>query len=96
MWDEDDDWQPRSKKGEPGRQKKKSALDSPDQPGDLSESDAVGIVRDFLKSTRELNLEIGELSDAGDAYLVEILTPSGSVFDRVLVDKQNGHMRPAR
>ena len=94
MWDEDDELKPRRGEGNTGRQEKKSAYEPSSKTGDLSESDAIGIVRDFLKSTRDLNLKIGGLSDAGDAYMVEILTRTGSVFDRVLVDKQNGHMRP--
>ena len=95
MWDEGDDWEPQRQKGGAVDRKKKSSLSPSTQRDNLNESDAVGVVRDFLLSTRDLNLSIGELSDAGDAYMVEILTRSGSVFDRVLVDKKNGHMRPA-
>ena len=94
MWNEDEDRQPRRKNGDSGWQKKKSSLNAPGKQEYLSESDAVDIVGDFLMSARDLNLQIGGISDAGDAYLVDILTRSGSVFDRVLVDKKNGHMRP--
>ena len=95
MWDEGDAWKPRRKGNERSEQKKKKSFYSDSQNRNLSESEAIDIVKDFLKSTRDLNLQIGRLSDAGDAYLVDILTRSGSVFDQVLVDKQNGHMRPA-
>jgi hypothetical protein len=95
-WDEKGEWKPRWKEGERSEPGKKDSSYSSDRSDVLSESDAFDVVRDFLKSTRDLNLKIGALTDAGDAYMVEILTRSGSVFDRVLVDKQNGYMRPVQ
>jgi hypothetical protein len=95
-WDEKGEWKPRWKEGERSEPGKKDSSYSSDRSVVLSESDAFDVVRDFLKSTRDLNLKIGALTDAGDAYMVEILTRSGSVFDRVLVDKQNGYMRPVQ
>ncbi len=95
MWEEEGNWKPQRGPADSGNLKKKSYSKPSAAVKDLSESDAIDIIRDFLKSTRDLNLKIGNLSDAGDAYKVDILTRSGSVFDRVLVDKQNGHLRPA-
>ncbi len=63
--------------------------------GEVSQSEAGGIVSDYLKSTRNPNLTLGKLTDAGDAYEAEILTKDGSLVDKVLVDKATGYMRPA-
>lgn len=94
MWQEGDDWRTPRREGERREWKKKKSSYSPGGTGTLSKAEATEVVRAFLRSTRDLNLQVGELSDAGDAYQVDILTRSGSVFDRVLVDKQNGHLRP--
>jgi hypothetical protein len=93
-WEKGDNWQPPRREGERREWKKKKSSYPTGETGNLSEAEAIEVVRAFLKSTRDLNLQVGELSDAGDAYRVDIMTRSGSVFDRVLVDKQNGHLRP--
>ena len=94
MWEKGDDWHHPRREGDRREWKKKKSSYSAGGEKNLSEAEAIEVVRGFLKSTRDLNLQVGELSDAGDAYLVDILTRSGSVFDRVLVDKQSGHLRP--
>jgi hypothetical protein len=94
MWQKGDDWRTPRREGERREWQKKKSSDSTGGAGTLSKAEATEVVRAFLRSTRDLNLQVGELSDAGDAYQVDILTRSGSVFDRVLVDKQNGHLRP--
>ena len=63
--------------------------------GALSKEDAGSIVKDYLASTRNPNLKLGEIKDAGNAFEAEIVTKDNSLVDRVLIDKTSGWMRPA-
>jgi hypothetical protein len=63
--------------------------------GPIEEKDAGAIVEDYIRSTRNPNLKLGKISDAGDAFKVEIVTKDNSIVDEVLVDKAGGRMRPA-
>lgn len=95
MWEDDGDWQRGSEKGEKKRSKKSAISKSTRKTEALSPSDARVIVKDYLKSTRNPNLKLGKVSDAGEAYQAEILTRDGSLVDTLLVDKESGAMRPA-
>lgn len=95
MWEDDGDWQRGSEKGEKKRSKKSAISKSTRKTEALSPSDARVIVKDYLKSTRNPNLKLGTVSDAGEAYQAEILTRDGSLVDTLLVDKESGAMRPA-
>jgi Spy/CpxP family protein refolding chaperone len=61
----------------------------------LSKEDAGSIVKDYLASTRNPNLKLGKIKDAGNAFEAEIVTKDNSLVDKVLVDKTSGWMRPA-
>jgi hypothetical protein len=63
--------------------------------GVLTQEDARSIVIDYLTSTRNPNLKLGKIEDAGDAYKAEIVTKDNSLVDQVLVDKSTGWMQPA-
>jgi hypothetical protein len=60
----------------------------------MAKKDAEMLVQDFLKSTGNPNLKLGNIKDEGSAYEVEIVTKGGnSLVDRILVDKRTGWMR---
>jgi hypothetical protein len=59
----------------------------------LSESEARRMVEDYLRSTRNPNLKLGQLRDLGKVFEAEILTKEDSLVDRILVDKNTGSMR---
>lgn len=63
--------------------------------GPLEEKDARAVIEDYLKSTRNPNLELGNIKDIGDAFEAEIVTKDKSLVDKVLVDKASGHIRSA-
>ena len=59
----------------------------------MTKKDAEMLVQDFLKSTGNPNLKLGNIKDEGSAYEVEIVTKGNSLVDRILVDKRTGWMR---
>lgn len=59
----------------------------------LDEKDGKTILENYLKSTRNPNLKVGKIEDKGNAFEGEILTPKGSLVDKILVDKNTGWMR---
>jgi hypothetical protein len=61
--------------------------------GPLEEKDAGTIVANYIKSTRNPNLETGKVKDVGEAFEVEIVTKDKSLVDKVLVDKRSGWIR---
>jgi Spy/CpxP family protein refolding chaperone len=63
--------------------------------GPIEEKDASAIVEGYIRSTRNPNLKLGKIADAGDAFKVEIVTKDNSIVDEILVDKSGGRMRPA-
>jgi hypothetical protein len=63
--------------------------------GPLEEKDAREVVKNYLKSTRNPNLEIGNITDAGEVFEAEIVTKDNSLVDKVLVDKSSGWIRSA-
>jgi hypothetical protein len=63
--------------------------------GPLEEKDAREVVENYLKSTRNPNLEIGNITEAGDVFEAEIVTKDNSLVDKVLVDKSSGWIRSA-
>ncbi|MFZ7111014.1 MAG: hypothetical protein ACOWYE_04965 [Desulfatiglandales bacterium] len=58
----------------------------------LEKDDAKELVEDYLKSTRNPNLKVGEVEDHGPGFEVAIVTKDGSPVDKVLVDKETGRM----
>ncbi len=61
----------------------------------LEEKDARSIVENYIRSTRNPNLELGKIKDAGNVFEAEIVTKDKSIVDKVLVDKNTGWMRSA-
>lgn len=60
----------------------------------MDEKDARALLENYLKSTRNPNLELGKVEDKGNAFEAEIVTKKeGSLVDRVAVDKYTGQMR---
>ena len=61
----------------------------------LSKDQVQEEVDNYLKSTRNPNLEIGNIEEKGNDYEVDIQTKGGSLVDKLLVDKDTGWMRSA-
>jgi hypothetical protein len=61
----------------------------------LEEKDAKAMVENYIQSTRNPNLKLGEIKDMGYAFEAEILTKDNSLADRIIVDKNTGWMRSA-
>jgi len=64
-----------------------------DKPVDLTEAKAM--MNDYIKITRNPNLKLGNVKDAGADYETEILTKDNSVVDKILIEKNTGWMRSA-
>ncbi|GAB6145476.1 hypothetical protein [Desulfocicer niacini] len=61
------------------------------KPIDAKEAEAM--MKDYLKSSRNPNLKLGKITDAGGAFEAEILTKKDDLVDRILIDKTMGHIR---
>lgn len=61
----------------------------------MQEKDAREVLENYLSSTRNPNLKLGDIKDTGDVFEAEILTKDNSLVDRVLVDKRTGWIRSA-
>jgi hypothetical protein len=59
----------------------------------LKEKDAREMVENYLRSTRNPNLKMGEITDKEKYFEAEILTNDGSLADKIAVDKTTGWMR---
>ena len=59
----------------------------------MTKKDAETLVQNFLKSTGNPNLKLGEIKDEGSTFEVAIVTKDNSLVDRILVDKRTGWMR---
>ncbi|MBM3234874.1 hypothetical protein FJZ31_01115 [Candidatus Poribacteria bacterium] len=56
----------------------------------LTKEDATAIVKNYLASTRNPNIEIGDMKESDNFFKVEIVTKDGSLVDEILVDKRTG------
>ena len=63
------------------------------KPIDAKEADAM--MKDYLKSSKNPNLKLGKIKDAGSAFEAEILTKNNDLVDRVHIDKATGYIRSA-
>jgi len=64
----------------------------PEEP--LDKEGARGIVEQYLSSSRNPNLKVGEIEEKGDVFEAEIVTQKGDdLVDRVQIDRQTGWMR---
>ena len=58
----------------------------------MKEKDAQQIVENYLRATRNPNLELGKIIEKDTYFEAEILTKEGSLADKVAVDKSTGWM----
>jgi hypothetical protein len=61
----------------------------------IDAKEAEAMMKDYLKSTRNPNLKLGNIKDAGGAFEAEILTKNNDLVDRVHIDKATGNIRSA-
>ncbi len=61
----------------------------------MGAKEAEAIMKDYLKSSRNPNLKLGKIKDAGGAFEAEILTKKNDLVDRILIDKATGDIRSA-
>ena len=61
----------------------------------LNENQAKEMVENYLQSTANPNLKLGNIEDKGNAFEANILTKNGSLVDKILVDKDTGWMHSA-
>ena len=60
----------------------------------MEEDDAKELLENYLKSTRNPNLKLGDIKDVGSAFEAEIVTKKDdSLADKIAVDKYTGWMR---
>ena len=66
------------------------------QQNPLDMEEAKNKVENYLKSTRNPNLKLGEMKDKGSHFEADIVTKKGnSLVDKIYVDKNTGWMRSA-
>lgn len=61
----------------------------------LDEQQARQEVEDYINSTRNPNLKVGNITEKGNQYEVTIETKDGSLVDKILVDKDTGYVQSA-
>ncbi len=61
----------------------------------VDKKEAEAMMKDYLRSSRNPNLKLGKIKDAGNAFEAEILTKKNDIVDRVLIDKATGYIRSA-
>lgn len=59
----------------------------------LEEKEAKAILENYLRLTRNPNLNLGKIEDKGNVFEGEILAKNGALVDKILVDKYTGGMR---
>lgn len=61
----------------------------------INAKEAENMMKDYLKSSRNPNLKLGKIKDAGDSFEAEILTKKNDLVDRVHIDKATGYISSA-
>jgi hypothetical protein len=61
----------------------------------LDRNDAKTMMQNYLNSTRNPNLKLGDVKDTQNAFEADIMTKDNSLVDRVQVDKNTGWMHSA-
>ena len=69
------------------------ARQQPQKP--LDKDQAKAMVENYLKSTGNPNLKLGDIKDEGQYFEADIVTKDNSLVDKLLVDKDTGAMRSA-
>lgn len=59
----------------------------------FNKDEAESMVENYLRSSRNPNLKVGEVKEEDDHYEVNIVTKDGSLVDKFMVDKSTGWMR---
>jgi len=59
----------------------------------MEEKEVKEMLGNYLKSTRNPNLKLGNIEDKGSYFEAEILTKDDSLADKIAVDKTTGWMR---
>lgn len=59
----------------------------------FSKDEAKTIVENYVGSSRNPNLKVGDIEEKDDHYVVDIITKDGSLVDKFMVDKGTGWMR---
>lgn len=61
----------------------------------IDAKEAGAMMKDYLKSSRNPNLKLGRIKDAGRVFEAEIVTKKNELVDRVYIDKETGFIRSA-
>jgi hypothetical protein len=69
------------------------AQQQPQKP--IDKEQAKSIVENYLKSTGNPNLKLGDIKDEGQNFEADVVTKDDSLADKILIDKNTGWMRPA-
>ena len=69
------------------------AQQQPQKP--IDKNQAKSIVENYLKSTGNPNLKLGDIKDEGQNFEADVVTKDNSLADKILIDKNTGWMRPA-
>jgi hypothetical protein len=78
---------------EPYRQYNSARQQQPQRPIDRAQ--ASSIAENYLKSTGNPNLKLGDIKDKGRYFEANIITNDNSLVDKLLVDKNTGEMQSA-
>jgi len=69
------------------------AQQQPQKP--IDQDQAKAMVENYLKSTGNPNLKLGDIKDEGRYFEADVVTKDDSLVDKILVDKDTGAMRSA-
>ncbi|MGA9262430.1 MAG: hypothetical protein WBV95_10690 [Desulfobacterales bacterium] len=69
------------------------AQQQPQKP--IDKDQAKSMVENYLKSTGNPNLKLGDIKDEGQNFQADVVTKDNSLADKILIDKNTGWMRPA-
>ncbi|MFZ3157099.1 MAG: hypothetical protein WA124_06280 [Smithella sp.] len=58
----------------------------------IGTKEAESMMEDYLKSSRNPNLKLGKIKDAGNTFEAEILTKKNDLVDKVRIDKRTGQI----
>lgn len=61
----------------------------------LDKEDAQALLQNYLDSTNNPNLKLGQETDKGTGYEFDVVTKDNSLVDRILVSKDTGDFRSA-
>jgi len=69
------------------------AQQQPQKP--IDKEQAKSMVENYLRSTGNPNLKLGDVKDQGQNFEADVVTKDNSLADKILIDKNTGWMRPA-